>query len=93
MGKYRSASIYAVKEMSDLSQVFKIDDIFTFWLAISGIIRVKIPNARLLRYKLNLPNPIFHIASAHLTNFRALQIFDLSRNVTNRPVKKSIGLF
>ncbi len=29
--------------MSDISQVFDVDDIFTFWLAISGIVRVKTP--------------------------------------------------
>jgi flavin reductase (DIM6/NTAB) family NADH-FMN oxidoreductase RutF len=30
---------------SDVSQVFKVDDISAFWLAISEIIRVKMPNA------------------------------------------------
>jgi len=30
-------------DTSDLSKVFVIDDIFTFWLAISEIIRVKTP--------------------------------------------------
>ncbi len=32
--------------MSDISQVFKVDDIFTIWLAISGILRVKTPIAQ-----------------------------------------------
>jgi len=28
---------------SDICQVFAVDDIFTFWMNISGIIRVKMP--------------------------------------------------
>jgi hypothetical protein len=60
--------------MSDISEVLSQADIFSLWMDISGIIRVKTPNARLLRYKLKLTNPIFLIASAHLTYFRFLHI-------------------
>jgi hypothetical protein len=31
------------RDQSEISQVFKVGDIFTIWLAISGIIRVKTP--------------------------------------------------
>ena len=38
--------------MSDISQVFEATDIFTSWMDISEIIRVKTPNIRLLQFKL-----------------------------------------
>jgi hypothetical protein len=60
--------------MSDISQVFEMDDIFTIWLAISGIIRVKTPNARLLLFNLQLPNLLFDIPSTHLTKFQSFKI-------------------
>jgi len=53
---------------------YTMDDIFNIWQTISGIIRVKTPNARLFRFKPKLSNPIFHIPSTHLTNCQSSKI-------------------
>jgi len=39
-------NIVLLWDMSDLSKVFNPNDIFTFWLAISGIIRLQMGSAR-----------------------------------------------
>ena len=68
--------------MSDISSVFKVDDISTFWLDIPELIRVRTPNARLLWFKLKL-SYLFSYSINKSNKFRDIQNFRIRHDLHN----------